>query len=277
MHRLNRLFLLIVFLCLVGILASCSRKGSNSSLHIQFLDVGQGDCALVECDGHYMLIDGGPLTAADKVYNTLVDNKVNHLDILVVSHIHDDHVGGLARALTYANTVDLTLCTTDTDKSQSFMDFQRELSINDGKITVPQIGSTYMLGSAAVEVLDYGTSNNDSIVLLITYGRTTYLFTGDMEHNMEERLCNKYSDNFPVSFLKVSHHGSDTSTSIRFLRMLMPEYAVISVGKNNGYGHPSENTLSRLEQADVTYYRTDMDGDINVFSDGRTISVKTSK
>ncbi len=277
MYRLRKYILLTLSFCLLCLLVACSKKGNSSSFNIHFLDVGQGDCALVECDRHYMLIDGGPVTAEDKVYNTLVDYSVNHLDILVVSHVHDDHVGGLAKALTYASTIDLTLCTTDNTRSQAFEDFHRELITDDGKITVPRIGSKYKLGSATVEVLDYGADNNDSIVLLITYGETTYMFTGDMEHNMEERLCNKYSDNFPVSFLKVSHHGSDTSTSIRFLRMLMPKYAVISVGKNNKYGHPSESTISKLKQADVTYYRTDVDGDIHLSSDGRCISVITSK
>lgn len=94
---------------------------------------------------------------------------------------------------------------------------------------------------------------------------------------MEERICEDKNDNFPVTLLKVSHHGSDTSTSIRFLRMLEPKYAVISVGSNNRYNHPSEQTLSRLDQADVKVYRTDKDGNITVRSNGTDLDIQTSK
>lgn len=269
--------IIVLLLWIVFSFCGCGKVSNESTFNIQFIDVGQGDSALVECDGHYMLIDGGDSKAADKVYSVLEEKNIKHLDILVASHLHEDHIGGLWKPLTYASEIDLTLSTSEHSDSEHFSKFSRELGVNGAEITIPTVGDKYKLGSAEIEIIDIGSSGNESIVMLITYGETTFLFTGDMEHNMEERLCDKYEDELPVTLLKVAHHGSDTSTSIRFLRMLMPQYAVISVGENNRYGHPHEQTISRLEQADVTYFRTDFDGDISVKSDGKKVTVKTSR
>lgn len=284
----RRLKLFIIALCTVLLFTACGQQ-SSYGFSVTFLDVGQGDSALISCDGQYMLIDGGPASAGDTVYDYLRDNGIDHLNILAISHIHDDHIGGIERALSYASTEDIVLCNTDkyslsaSDESdndgETFAKVEQQLFVNDAKIVVPNKGAKYKLGSAEVEVVDVGDdlSKNESLVLLVTYGQTTFLFTGDIEHNMEERICEDKNDNFPVTLLKVSHHGSDTSTSIRFLRMLEPKYAVISVGSNNRYNHPSEQTLSRLDQADVKVYRTDKDGNITVRSNGTDLDIQTSK
>ena len=282
----RRIAAVIIVFCFILLLSSCS-SSNPSNFSITFIDVGQGDAALLSCDGHFMLVDGGPKGAGEKVYNTLVDNKVTHLDILAISHMDADHIGGLAKALTYATTIDLVLSITDHDDSNTFDDLSRELSINGSSITVPKENDKYTLGSAEVEILEVGDPSiyNDSLIILVTYGKDKFLFTGDMTHNMEINLCEKYHDNFPISLLKVSHHGSagkDDNTeisSIRFLDMLKLnyKYAVISVGENNSYGHPHEQTLSRLEQEDVKVYRTDIDGTIVVTSNGSALNFKTEK
>lgn len=299
----RRIKLFIFALCTILLFTACSQQNSQGAnvpvvtgnqknsydFSVTFIDVGQGDSALISCDGQYMLIDGGPASAGDTVYDFLRDNGIDRLKILAISHIHDDHIGGLERALSYASTEDIVLCNTDkyspsgSDESDNdkkvFAKVEQQLSVNGAKIVVPSKGAKYKLGSADVEVVDVGDdlSKNESLVLLITYGQTTFLFTGDIEHNMEEQICEEKNDNFPVTLLKVSHHGSDTSTSIRFLRMLNPQYAVISVGRNNRYNHPSEQTLSRLDQADVKAYRTDRDGNITVRSNGTDLDIQTSK
>lgn len=277
LHTFIVCFVMMIFLC------GCTKK-SNSTFNIRFIDVGQGDSALVECDGHYMLIDGGDKSHGDKVYRTLQDENVNHLDILVVSHIHDDHIGGLPKALTWASTVDLALCAVDeTNSDELFQSFVSRLVENGGKLTKPSVGQEYKLGSATVKILDYGTTWNESMVLLVTYGNTSFLFTGDMEHDMENRMCGQYNDELTVTLLKVSHHGADSSTSIRFLDMLtdpkrkMKQYAVISVGQNNRYGHPDQVVLDRLDQAGFEVYRTDKNGDIFVQSNGKNLKIKTGK
>ena len=267
-------FLLMIIVC--GCLLACSEP--SSSFSIQFIDVGQGDAALVECDGHHMLIDGGDTSAGDKVYNVLEEQGIQHLDILALSHRHDDHVGGLAKTLTYA-TSKITISNTTEGETKAFKEFKRQLEINKSKLSIPHAGDKYKLGSAEVEVVDASSQdNNDSLVLLVTYKKTKYLFTGDIGEKTQSRIADQYSNEadepFKINLLKMPHHGG--AASIQFIRTFMPDYAIISVGKNQ-YDHPNSVTLERIEQVDAKMFRTDKDGDITVKSDGERITVKTSK
>lgn len=246
----------------------------NSTFSVRYIDVGQADAALVECDGHYMLIDGGNKGDSSLIYSVLKSSDVDHLDIVVGTHAHEDHIGGLPGAYNYA-TVDLTLCPVKSYDSEAFSDFAKY----SGSLTVPSVGDTYELGSADVKILGVngGSDTNDtSIILKVIYGETSFLFTGDAEYNAEQAVLNRGAD-LSANVLKVGHHGSDTSTGYQFLREIMPEYAIISCGKGNSYGHPTDTVLSRLRDADVKVYRTDLNGDITVTSDGKTVSVSTNK
>lgn len=258
--------------------------GEEAAFSIRFIDVGQGDAALVECEGHYMLIDGGDIEAGDKVYQTLQEQGVRKLDILVISHLHLDHMGGLKKALTQTSSVGLTLSNADQVEREVFRQLERQLEANGSQITIPAVGDTYRLGSATVEVLDVSAEEeNDSLVLMITYGDTRFLFTGDIEETAQTRICDKYEkendEAWDIDLIKMPHHGSYTGTLYRFLRMYMPEYAVISVGKGNDYGHPHGKTLNLLENeiGDFKAYRTDTDGDILVSPDGKMLSVEGSR
>ena len=275
--------LILVFVTLLS-LCACSSKNSNSTFSIRFIDVGQGDAALVECDGHYMLIDGGETTAGTTVYNVLEENGIQKLDILVVSHLHTDHYGGLTKALTYASSIGVTLSNAEYKDSKAFRDFEHQLQINGSKITVPAPGDTYELGSASVVVIDSSAEEaNDSLVLLVTYGDTKFLFAGDIEDAAQSRISDKYQsesdDPFKIDLIKMPHHGSYTGTLYRFLRTFMPDYAIISCGEGNMYGHPHQETLDLLDSKTWSprVYRTDRDGDIIVKSDGKELSVETSK
>ncbi len=250
----------------------------NSSFHIRFIDVGQADAALVECDGHYMLVDGGNKADSNVLYAVLKREAVPKLDIVVGTHAHEDHIGGLPGAFQYT-TADVTLCPVKSYSSDAFSDFAKAAREKGGGITVPKAGDTYALGSAKVTVLGLhaeSDANNSSIVLRVDYGQTSFLFTGDAEREAEQALLNRGA-NLAATVLKVGHHGSDTSTTYPFLRQVMPQYAVISVGKGNSYGHPTEQTLSRLRDADVTVYRTDLQGDIVCASDGRQVTFQTGR
>lgn len=280
----RRVLSLIVILAMLLCLSSCSRKDANSTFSIRFIDVGQGDSALVECDGHYMLIDGGETTAGDTVYNALEEQGIQKLDILVVSHLHTDHYGGLTKALTYASSIGVTLSNAEYKDSKAFRDFEHQLQINGSKITVPAPGDTYELGSAKVEVV-YSSAEeaNDSLVLLITYGDTRFLFTGDIEDAAQTRISDKYKSDsdvpFKIDLIKMPHHGSYTGTLYRFIRTFMPDYAIISCGEGNMYGHPHRETLDLLDSKTYSprVYRTDRDGDIIVKSNGKELSVETAK
>lgn len=280
----KRILAFILLMTTLLCLCSCSKKNDDSTFSIQFIDVGQGDSALVECDGHYMLIDGGDTNAGQKVYDVLEEKGIQKLDILAVSHLHADHYSGLTKALTYASSIGVTISNSTYSDKETFRKFEHELGINGSKITIPAPGDKYDLGSAKVEVVDVSAEgDNDSLVLLITYGDTRFLFTGDIEDDAQTRISEKYQNDkdepYKIDLIKMPHHGSYTGTLYRFVRTFMPDYAIISVGAGNTYGHPHRETMDLLDSKTwkPKVYRTDIDGDIVVKSNGKELSIETAK
>ena len=246
----------------------------NSTFEIHFIDVGQADAALVLCDGKAMLIDGGNAEDSSLLYTYLKNHNISHLDYVIGTHAHEDHIGGLAGALNYAS-VGTAYCPATSYDTKAFGNFVKALDKHGVSITVPSTGDSFTLGSAACTILAVNTDssdpNNTSIVLRIVYGDTSFLFTGDAERVVEQAILNR-GTNINSTVLKVGHHGSESSTSYVWLREIMPQYAVISVGKDNSYGHPTEEVLSRLRDAEVKTFRTDLQGDIICVSDGKNVT-----
>ncbi|MGN0967677.1 MAG: MBL fold metallo-hydrolase [Oscillospiraceae bacterium] len=252
---------------------------SGDGLTVHFIDVGQADCALLQCDGQTMLIDGGNAEDSSLVVSYLRNQGVEYLDYVVCTHAHEDHVGGLSGPLNTCTVGQVFAPVTQYD-SKVFSNFVKYTDQQGLEITIPQADSAFDLGQAQVTVLgprkEYEDTNNTSIVLRVDYGETSFLFTGDMESAAEQDLLNVGCD-LGATVLKVGHHGSSTSSSYVFLREVMPEYAVISVGKDNSYGHPHEEVMSRLYDAQATVYRTDEQGTVVAFSDGEKVTFTTEK
>ena len=250
---------------------------SGNGLTIHFIDVGQADCALLECDGNFMLIDGGNIDDGQLVVSYLNQMGVERLSAVVCSHAHEDHVGGLPAVLA-VYPADAVYAPVTEYSSKVFRDFVSYTNKQGLDLTVPQPGDQFNLGSTAITVLgpvkDYDEPNNTSIVLKVTYGDSDFLFTGDMEREAETDMLDHWENrvNWDVEVLKVGHHGSDTSTGYRLLYETSPEYGVIPVETGNSYGHPHEEPLSRLKDAEVVLLRADQLGHIIARTDGSEIT-----
>ncbi|MBR1845762.1 MAG: MBL fold metallo-hydrolase [Oscillospiraceae bacterium] len=252
---------------------------TEGALTVYFLDVGQGDAALLRSGAETMLIDGGPRENEDRLLADLEELGVDHLDYMVATHPHEDHIGGLSGVMEQI-TVEECWMPEDAADTWTYTHFLETLDTHDVAVTVPQPGDTLSFGSCTVTVLaPLSTAeehNNNSLVLRVVCGGTAFLFTGDMEDAEEGELLRSGAD-LSADVLKVAHHGSRYTSSMEFLRAVSPEMAVISCGADNDYGHPHGALLQRLGYLEIETYRTDQMGTITVTSDGQTLSVATEQ
>lgn len=245
-------------------------------LEVYFLDVGEADSAVISCDGHNMIIDGGNSGDSSYIYTFLRQHDFSRLDYIVNTHPDADHVGGLPGAMNFA-AAGKVFSTVRNYNTKQFQNFVKYVQLAGLEINVPSPGDSFDLGSAKVTVLGpYELNDNSSIILRVEYGDTSFLFTGDATSGEEAEILS-HSETIRSNVLKVGHHGSDTSTSKQFLVAVSPEYAVISVGGNNNYGHPTQNVLDRLKASGVRLFRTDINGIIRFTSDGSTIEFSVDK
>lgn len=216
-----------------------------------------------------MLVDGGAAEASNTMYSVLQKKDIEMLDIVVSSTTADEYVGGLSGALQKC-TADKVLATTTEAVSDVYASFLN--SVVSENVIIPSQGDTYALDAATVHVL-----NANPIVLQVTCEDKRFLFTSAISKETEEQLSATYGDTLQSDVLLVSDHGSDAGSSDGFLKLVHPQYAVISTDGNDGKGYPNGNVLSTLKENGVEIYRTDCHGDIAITSDGHSLKVKTGK
>jgi competence protein ComEC len=269
------LTILLLLALLVGCIGCMQPAAAPGQLVVHFIDLGQSDSILLEYEGHYALIDGGYASTSDKLIDYLQDQGIEELDLVVSTHMHGDHMGGLPDVLA-TFPVKTIWCSRQTYYSETYDRFLYYADQQNVEVERPVVGQIILLGDVYLELLgpldkSYEDVNNSSLVIMASYGEKRFLFTGDMRHEAEKQLVDAGTD-LNADVLKVGHHGSYTSTSYLFLRYVQPEYAVIQCGRNNEYGHPHDEPMSRLRDADVDIYRNDQLGTIIATCDGKTIT-----
>ena len=252
-------------------------SNSTNNVEVSFLDVGQADSILISSNNEYMLIDAGNNSDGPLLVKYFQDLGIQEFKYVVGTHPHEDHIGGLDDIINSFN-IDKIYLPDAITTTKTFEDVLDAIDNKNQKYTVPKIDSTFNLGDATFKVIYTGTDtsdlNNTSIVLKMTYKNISFLFTGDTTSKNEQKILNK---DINSTVLKVGHHGSKYSTSNAFLDKVNPKYAIIEVGQNNIYKHPSEETLSKLKERNITTYRTDESGSIIAKTDGNKINFTTKK
>lgn len=241
---------------------------------VHFLDVGQGLSILVQSNGENLVYDGGDRGESSFVVSYLQQQGVTDIKYLISSHYDEDHVAGLVGCVNTFNVENVIGAdyVQDTKIYQSFIDGVAEKGL---EIQHPAVGTEYQFGTGKFTILSpasIGSNDNDnSVAIKLTNGENSFIFTGDAESGSEAAMCSSGID-LSCDVLVPGHHGSATATSNDFLMKAVPEFAVISCGTDNQYGHPDKDTMDKLQSMDIQVYRTDKQGTVIATSTGTEIS-----
>ncbi|MCI9070789.1 ComEC/Rec2 family competence protein [Clostridium sp.] len=277
---LSSIFIVIIFILFFNLNNNANFK---NKMIIHYIDVGQGDCILIQVNNKNLLIDSGPSTNRKYLLNYLKKINIKKFDYIIATHLHDDHIGNMDTIIKRYN-VEKFYSPKVTTSSDTFDSLLSALVDKNLKINVLKKGTNQInLGkNVTLKVLspskDFTSDNlnNYSPIIKINFLNNSFLFTGDAETS-DENLVLFENNDLKADVLKVGHHGSSTSTSLDFLNSVDPSVAIISVGKNNSYGHPSQKVLSLLDESNIKTLRTDISGNIIVISDGKNISITNIK
>lgn len=263
----------------------------NKELQINFVDIGQGDCTLI-CtpQGKNILIDGGGSenssydVGKNILFPYLLSRRIKKIDYIFISHFDSDHVGGLIYILKELKVKNIIMGI-QYEECENYKNITKIAKDKNIKVKVVEAGKKVkiendvyfdILWPSKDNMISQNAINNNSLVCKLTYKNFSMLFTGDIEKEAEDAILSRYKNNneiLRVNILKVAHHGSKTSTICNFLTVVNPKYAVIGVGKDNKFGHPSDITIENLNKENIQIYRTDQMGEIVIRTDGRKVKL----
>lgn len=254
----------------------------NGNIEISYLDVGQGDAAYIRVNDFDILIDAGPRSDSDKLMKQLEDKNIDDFEIIIATHPHEDHIGGMTKVFERYDVKSFYMPKV-TNNTKTFENMIKAVGNEGLKAKVIKEGTSFDLGNGAkLEAYSptkdtYADFNDYSPIMKLTYGNKSFIFTGDAEKEVEEEVVKKYSNELKADVIKFGHHGSSTSSTKDFIEAISPEYGIISCGVDNSYGHPHRETLDIINKIGIKAYRTDKQGQITITSDGNNINIKTQK
>ncbi len=254
-----------------------SFQEKETKLTVAFLDVGQGDAIFIQAPtGEQMLVDGGPDRRVLSQLSRVMPWLDRSIDIIAATHPDKDHIGGLASVLD-SYRVGHVITSGSTAETDTFAGLFEATLSEGAEVVLVRRGSRVMLGEVLVEVLfpeqvfDIADRNINSLVLRITYGDMDFLLTGDIRKEQERYLAEEFGDGIRAEVLKLSHHGSDSSSDEFFLQTVAPELAIVSAARNSQYGHPDPKVIKRVQDLGIPILSTQYEGTIVLESDGKSV------
>lgn len=255
----------------------------EGKLRLTVRDAGNADCLLFQTGDHYMLIDAGENNNGKALVEYLDRNGISKLDYVIATHADADHIGGMDEVINHVEIGTFIMSFMPEGHTPTTRTYEKMLTAllnRNIKPTEAHFGDSYTFGEAKIDILsgqkDYTNNNDQSVVCRITFGKTHFLMMGDAGVNVENDILSAGVD-IRSDVIKLGHHGSHSSSGEAFIRAVNPAYALITSGADNDYGHPHKETLQLLKKENIPYYRSDVCGEIQLVSDGNTVSVTTEK
>ena len=281
--RINKAKALLLVL-IISFLLLFSLNSTAENLKIHFIDVGQGDSVLIEeAGGKNILVDGGDRanSIADGIIDYLKKQKLKKLDYIISTHPHADHIGGLVDIMDNFE-VGTVLDSGKIHSSKTYENYLIKIDQENINFKTPRRGDQFEIGESKItflhpaEPVENYNLNNSSLVFVLEYANQKFLFTGDIEREVEKELLQKYPE-LRVELIKVPHHGSKSSSLSNWISSLNAELAVIQVGADNHYGHPTAEVIKLYQKEGARVYRNDLNGNIVLTADGKNYAVKVDR